>query len=128
MEKSRGFAFALATGLLLASACGDKVDPFVESVEDIELPDLGPESTGTTFKEMRPIFQANCVACHSASTPSGGYAFDSFAAAKSGAAKGYSAVERGTMPPGSPLSAMNRALFKDWIDNGLQEGTPAKCP
>lgn len=130
MAKSRAFCFAALAVALGATSCGEKLDPFVESsaYDDIELPDLGGDSTGTTYKEIRSLMFNNCVVCHSASNPSAGYAFDTFESTKRGAAKGLTAMQNGSMPPGDPLPALSIALFKDWFDNGMPEGAPASCP
>jgi hypothetical protein len=75
--------------------------------------------------DIQPLLETNCTACH-ASTLSGaarggapvGIDYDTYELAVANAASGNASIQAGTMPPGG-LSPGNRALFAQWIADGM---------
>ena len=73
-----------------------------------------------------PIFESNCVGCHSGAEPDGGYDFSSYAGVKASVDEGrlLGAIQHLTdysaMPPSpSPkLDACNLAKVRKWVQNG----------
>jgi len=85
------------------------------------------DTTNVTYtNSIKAIFDNNCISCHNASNPSGGWALDTYNSSKTcaqsgrllGAVKwlsGYSA-----MPPGgNKLSDCNIAKIQKWINAGM---------
>lgn len=74
------------------------------------------------------IFSPSCIFCHSSANSGAarhgapvGIDYDTFALAKASAGIGNSAIQSGSMPPGSPLSAPLKAEMQQWIDDGWPE-------
>jgi mono/diheme cytochrome c family protein len=77
-------------------------------------------------KEIAPILNQRCVACHQAGNPSGGFVAESVAglaeAARSGLLLDTLTGERPRMPKaGKPLSAQQVTLIRRWIEQGAKD-------
>ena len=88
--------------------------------------------------DVQPIFSANCVTCHGASSPSGGYSLTSYAGTtgpgsdtvpnvipnSADSSKLYRRVtgtETPKMPLGQPaLDTVKTATIRNWIDKGAK--------
>ncbi|MEZ5366199.1 MAG: SUMF1/EgtB/PvdO family nonheme iron enzyme [Bryobacterales bacterium] len=78
--------------------------------------------------EIRPLLEGECLKCHNAVTPLGGFRFDTEAEADKAIKPGkpdesllYTALapdDDKVMPPTGALSAEQRALVRDWIASG----------
>jgi len=130
--KRFAIAWVAPTALLIAlSACnvrlGRRLDnlgsgtppPPPASIVPIQLSFAG---------DIRPIMQANCVACHSASLKSGGIALDTYTQSDyvgTNAARWSRVLARVTdnsMPPTNPkLTASQKSMINTWINQGLLE-------
>ncbi len=71
------------------------------------------------------IFVPLCVSCHGSVSPQGGYSMSNYNAIKTrvvnnnaNASELYQRVIDNSMPPGSPLSNINKNRIRDWINNG----------
>jgi len=96
--------------------------PATPTVPVLGEPDGGTaaEPTVALFPQVKAIVQEKCVACHSASSASGGtnLATDSSIAAKS--SRVSIRVAAGTMPPSGslPLSDSDKKIIADWAARG----------
>jgi WD40 repeat protein len=98
------------------------------------------------FKQIRPIFQANCQGCHQPAKSRGDYVMTSFKAMLEGGASGDKAIVPGKpndskllkditptngkarMPEGKkPLHESEIELVKKWIAEGAVDDTPASA-
>ena len=112
-------ALALA---LLATACGDKLDPD-------QPPTCDPALPVSYAQEVGPVLESYCTRCHSSSAANRrgapeGVDFDTYAAAAAAAEMANQRVQAGTMPPSgaSPRpDARARCLLQAWVDQGLPE-------
>lgn len=96
------------------------------------------------YKQIRPIFQANCHGCHQPAKKNGAYSMTSFQGLLKGGDSGDAAIVPGqpaksylvelitphdgeaSMPKGKkPLSKVDRALITTWIAQGAKDDTPA---
>ncbi|MCH7472482.1 hypothetical protein IIA79_05970, partial [bacterium] len=83
----------------------------------------------TYTDDMRPaVFVPVCMQCHDSNKFGGerqgappGVNFDTFAAAAASANRGNIRSQAGTMPPGGPLTDDQKALFQQWMDDGILE-------
>jgi hypothetical protein len=75
----------------------------------------------TYTSDIKDLLDTNCVGCHKAGHASGGIQLDTYTTAKSNANAANEKIQSGQMPPGGPLSAGEKALFQDWLDDGLLE-------
>jgi WD40 repeat protein/mono/diheme cytochrome c family protein len=124
-------ALALATGFSLHAAAPPA------KVEEHK----GPVSY---YKQIRPIFQAQCQGCHQPAKSKGGYVMTDFAKLLAAGDSGKKAVTPGKpdgsflleqitpnkdgeaeMPQGkSPLKPEDRELVRKWIAQGAKDDTP----
>ena len=98
------------------------------------------------YKQVRPIFQAQCQGCHQPAKPEGRYVMTSFDKLMTGGESGDKAILPGKpdesnlldlitpsdgkaeMPQGKPpLSATEVRLIRDWIAQGAADDTPANA-
>jgi len=98
------------------------------------------------YKQIRPIFQANCQGCHQPAKAKGEYLMTSFAALLQGGESGSAAIVPGKpaesylieeitpeggeaeMPKGKkPLHETEIALITKWIAEGARDDTPASA-
>lgn len=98
-----------------------------------------PVERPTYHRDVRPILEANCTACHGEGGI-GPFSLDDYDSAAAFAPLSLAAIEAGTMPPWQPskcceplrhvreLSADELAVFERWIDDGAPEGDPADAP
>src|SRR4051812_21888678 len=96
------------------------------------------------YREIRPILQANCQGCHQPAKSKGGYVMTDFKGLLAGGDSEGAAItpqhpEKSAvlkmitpqdgeirMPKGkTPLSEMEVALIKSWIEQGASDDTPA---
>ncbi len=102
------------------------------------------EKAVSYYKDIRPIFQANCQGCHQPAKPKGGYVMTDFKKLLAGGEKDGVAVVPGTLEHGSliqqitptngsaempknkpPLSDSEINLVRKWIAQGATDDTPA---
>ena len=95
------------------------------------------------YRDIRPIFQANCQGCHQPAKPSGEYVMTGFDRLAKGGESEEPAIVAGkpdesyliqqitpdggeaAMPQGKePLSEANRELIAQWIAQGAEDDTP----
>lgn len=98
-----------------------------------------PHGDVTYAKQVAPILQKHCVACHRAGEVAP-FSLTSYADAANWSATIREVVQQGRMPPwhaaGKPgtfvndrrMSDVDRQLLFDWIDHGLPEGNPKDLP
>ena len=96
------------------------------------------------YRQIRPIFQANCHGCHQPAKKNGEYSMTSFKTLIKGGESGDPAITPGkpsesylidlitpedgeaSMPKGKkPLAKTDIALIKTWISQGAKDDTPA---
>jgi mono/diheme cytochrome c family protein len=126
----RTFVFVFVVVLVLAislAACGSK-----SAATQAAPPSSG--GTASFASDVQPIFQSNCVGCHSGGGSSAGLDLSSYDSVMKGSGRGpvVSAgsadssrlvlmVESGQMPRGGPkLSSDQIQKIKDWINSGAQ--------
>jgi mono/diheme cytochrome c family protein len=85
-----------------------------------------PQASGPTYKgQIAKILKDNCVSCHTA----GGTSPDlsTYDLAKAQGAASLKDINAGTMPPGAPLAAADKAAFASWVSAdypvGVDSGT-----
>jgi mono/diheme cytochrome c family protein len=102
------------------------------------------EKAVSYYKDIRPVFQANCQGCHQPAKPKGGYVMTDFKKLLAGGEKDGVAVIPGTLELGSliqqitptngsaempknkpPLSESEIQLVRKWIAQGAIDDTPA---
>ena len=99
-----------------------------------EIPEAARRQISRFEKEIQPIFNARCTACHSGDAPQSGLALTSLAAALRGGkhgpviSEGFSdksilirQLQSGVMPPdgaGEPIKKAELELIRGWIDEG----------
>jgi hypothetical protein len=119
----------LAALVVLLSACDAKV----------ELPPAAVGGDGgsavTYCGDVHRIVTDNCVSCHATALTGaarGGAPtdlnFDTYALCHDQATTMNLSIQSGHMPPGSPLSAADRALFNTWATGGTPEGDCTGTP
>lgn len=130
---------AAISNLALLSLCAVAIEPAP--------PD--PTKPVSYFKDIRPIFQAQCQGCHQPAKPKGGYVmtdFNKLLAGGESAAKGETAIVprdpeksllvqqitpvqgEAEMPPKkAPLPDNHVQLIRRWIAEGALDDTPANA-
>ena len=102
--------------------------------EATRFPEAARRQISRFEKEIQPIFNARCTACHSGETPQSGLDLTSLAAALKGGkhgpviSEGFSdksilirQLQSGVMPPagaGGPIEKAELELIREWIDAG----------
>ena len=66
------------------------------------------------------LLNNNCTGCHNSASPDR-VDLSSYAGASANASLANQRIQAGTMPPGAPLSAADKALFQNWIDTNTPE-------
>jgi mono/diheme cytochrome c family protein len=127
----------------LISLCGFSLSVFCGGLLAAEEPTATQVSY---YKQIRPIFQANCQGCHQPAKPSGEYVMTDFARLTAGGESGDAAIMpsqpdasylltlitptdgQAEMPKGKPpLSATDIELIRQWIAQGATDDTPANA-
>jgi len=105
---------------MIAFNCGDKADPF-RSVDD-------PGFKVTYTDQIKVILDNNCVLCHDSEKQGAerngaplDVNLDTYENAVAVAERANIQIQAGTMPPTGGLPTELRALFQQWIDQGLEE-------
>jgi hypothetical protein len=115
--------FILFFFTLLFTGCSSASES--EITEPIE--DNKPEilSKATYTKDVKTIIDNNCATsgCHSSSSKSAGIALSTFQEVKDGFiySGSWNQIETNQMPKSYNLSAAEKELIKNWIDNGYLE-------
>ena len=123
--------------LVAVTCCMVAVDAFADEKAD------QPIGKVSYYKQVRQIFQAHCQGCHQPAKPSGEYVMTSFDQMLKGGASEDAAIVPGKpgesylidlitptdgkaeMPKGKkPLSNVEIALIKTWIQEGAVDDTP----
>jgi len=79
----------------------------------------GDATSAVSYKnQIQPLLQTNCASCHSGSTANAGIDVSTYANVSKNAKTINSAIQNGTMPLGSPLSAADKQLFQTWVNAG----------
>src|SRR6476620_8877519 len=108
------------------------------------VPDSKPPPRVSYYRDIRPILQANCQGCHQPAKSKGGYVMTDFKRLLAGGDSEGAAItpehpEKSAilkmltpqdgevrMPKGkTPLSEIEVALIKSWIEQGATDDTPA---
>ena len=116
---------------------------FAEDNDAQVVPSDEAENTVSYYKQIRPLFQANCQGCHQPAKQLGEYLMTSFDAMLSGGESEEAAIVPGkpdesyligqitavdgkaAMPKkGDPLSEAEVALVRKWIEQGAINDTP----
>ena len=79
------------------------------------------DTTPTYGTHVKPILDANCIACHGSGFASAGIALHSYAAASQNASATLSSIQAGRMPPSGPLPTADVETIRRWIDGGKLE-------
>lgn len=135
--------FASTAALLLLGACSP---PGVSNLGGTDAggdPTPTPTSTQngavTYYKDLLPVLHEHCSGCHTQGGV-GGFALDTYEAAKPMAAGMLASIEAKSMPPFPPdadcneyvgenvIDAAEKEVFKAWIAGGLLAGDPADAP
>jgi formylglycine-generating enzyme required for sulfatase activity len=70
-------------------------------------------------KDVQPILEQNCTACHGAIRQSGSIRLDTPSGFEKVTAKAVlGSIESGAMPPGEKLTAPELAALRDWVKSG----------
>lgn len=134
---SRSLQFVICVTVAIASTVAARAD------------DSAADAAGASvsyYKQVRPIFQANCQGCHQPAKASGEYVMTDFARMTAGGETGDAAIVPGRpdasylltlitptdgaaeMPKGKPpLSATDIDLIRRWIEQGAIDDTPANA-
>jgi len=108
------------------------------AVQSKPAPTPKPKAPAPTFKDIQPIFQQNCIGCHSGERAKAGIDFSTYASVMEGSDDGpivnkgapkHSLLVRALhgdkvrrMPPGpNPLAEQKIALIEKWILTGAKE-------
>lgn len=75
----------------------------------------------TYTNDIKDLLDTNCIGCHGGDHPTAGIKLDTYTSAKANANAANEKIQSGQMPPGGPLSAEEKALFQNWLDDGLLE-------
>lgn len=130
---SRRLRHLLALSLLLAVLGCERTFPTCE--DGAALPAVA--GVPTWHADVRPVYEARCVRCHSYGGI-GGFALDSYIVAQEWAGPSANAVVSGRMPPWKAASCCQdysndfdvtpaeAALIQAWADGGAPEGDPAE--
>jgi uncharacterized protein YcfL len=114
--KRTSFPFFLFFFTLLFTACSSSTES--------ETPDPILE-IATYSKPIKGIIDINCATsgCHSSSSKSAGIALSTFQEVKDGFiySGSLNQIETNQMPKSYNLSAAEKELIKNWIDNGYLE-------
>jgi len=122
--------------LALLGACGTDIEPIA--------PDATATSKVTWFQDVAPVVSKHCMSCHQA----GGiapFALTDYDSARMNAQRMLTQIDQGSMPPYGAreeadctprfgwvddprLSATEKQLLHDWLDQGLEMGTVADVP
>lgn len=127
---------ALTAGLVLAGMCAPLLTFAAES----------PAGKISYYKQIRPIFQAQCHGCHQPAKANGAYVMTKFDKLLAGGESGDAAIKPGqpdasylvdlitpkgeeaAMPKGKPpLAAGQIALIRQWITEGATDDTPEEA-
>jgi hypothetical protein len=127
-------------GLLLAlvlGACGTKGDP-IQVLQDTMSFDI-PQAEVTPgvdtiddgkihYFHIKGMMDYGCATCHSTELSGADrfdaplrYNYNTYATCKAGAKEGLETVVENEMPPSMPFSAEAKALYKQWIKDGMLE-------
>ena len=117
------FPFILFFFTLLFTACSSSSESEItDPIEEIE-PE--PQSKATYTNDVKTIIDNNCATsgCHSSSSKSAGIALSTFQEVKDGFiySGSWNQIETNQMPKSYNLSAAEKELIKNWIDNGYLE-------
>ena len=81
-------------------------------------------------RDIAPLLARRCLDCHSGPTPEGkidlskrSVAMKTLAPGKRGVSRFWKRIRDDEMPPGKPLSAAEKELFRAWIASGATWGT-----
>lgn len=116
--------FLLAVLPVLSSACGDKIDPMTVAPP----PGNGNGNEVVSYvTDVKAILDSYCIFCHSSGKQGAdrlgaplNVNLNTYEGAVASSAAANSRIQNGTMPPiGARPSAAERALFQQWIDQGM---------
>gem|GEM_PF-330868 len=114
------FPFFLFFFTLLFTACSSASDS--ELTDPIKDNEPEPQSKATYTNDVKTIIDNNCATsgCHSSSSKSAGIALSTFQEVKDGFiySGSWNQIETNQMPKSYNLSAAEKELIKNWIDNG----------
>lgn len=107
---------------ILVLGCGEKEDPY-QTPDNQDIIDL------VTYEmDIAPLLEEHCLRCHSITRQGAdrngapvNLNYDRFQDAVMWSGLMNQRVQSGTMPPDGALSDDERALFQEWIDDGLLE-------
>ena len=116
--------------------CDNKLDPIQvrdkcpadgkEQFQDTSQPD----GTGliTYTSHIKTILDQYCVRCHSTQKQGDArngapidHNYDTYIEAKASGIHGNERIQAGSMPPEGPMPDDNKALYQQWIDEGMPE-------
>ncbi|MCE5270343.1 hypothetical protein LLH00_03570 [bacterium] len=107
-------------------SCGDKVDPL--SAPPPDNGGGGPVGVVSYEADIRPVFEAHCTLCHAVDKQGDArngapvqVNLDSYSAAVSVAQAANLRIQSGTMPPTGGIPQTERALFQQWLEEGMPE-------
>jgi hypothetical protein len=115
--------FILFFFTLLFTACSSSTES--EITDPIEDNKSEPQSKATYTNDVKTIIDNNCATsgCHSSSSKSAGIPLSTFQEVKDGFiySGSWNQIETNQMPKSYNLSAAEKELIKNWIDNGYLE-------
>lgn len=73
--------------------------------------------------QVMPIFNTNCIGCHSGSSPQGNILLDDYTSITAAVNNGklLSSLKNKTMPPISPLTECKTTVIEKWINSGAKD-------
>jgi len=94
-----------------------------------------PKPDPSYSSDVQPVFNANCVSCHSGAAPTGSYdlsgrtgalgngsdTLPNVIAGNADSSLLYRRLSEGTMPPSGPLDLMDITTVRNWIDRGARD-------
>ncbi len=130
---------ALLTTLLLFG-CGSRQDPApVPNAQQSTATTTNPAVAEVSFaRDIQSLIAANCMPCHSGSSPKAGYDLTSYEgvtgngsdaipnaiAGKPDSSKLYQMLRDGRMPPTGKLDSAKIGLVYRWISEGAKNNSP----
>jgi mono/diheme cytochrome c family protein len=120
------------------AACGEEEEGAEGDAQEQEQEDT-QEAELTYYKDIQPMFEANCVVCHSEGG-AGPFALDTYAGLKPFAPLSLQEMQARQMPPWLPnpdcrhykderiVTEAQVDMFARWLELGMPEGDPSQSP
>lgn len=129
MKRLAPITFILAlissTFFVGCEVCEECENPIIDTIYDTIYVNPPMLDTITYNGHIAEITNNYCITCHAGSTPSAGFALETYAQVKAATQNGniLSRINdsNSPMPPSGLISASNRALIQEWANDGYLE-------